>query len=526
MYRVSRSQQKTPSSREPRGGGNRDAAHPRRARADPSRALFSFSRSRAMTTPLVEGTLFADRYRIGRRLAAGAMGAVYEVTHLETMRPRALKVMHPHVLESPELRERFKQEARVAAQIRSDHIVDVFDAGFDAATQMPFLVMELLHGEEVGQRVKRVGSLLPSEAVSMIHQVALALERTHRAGVVHRDLKPANLFLTERDDGSPHVKILDFGVAKILAEGATGAVGTRSLGTPLYMAPEQFNADTRISPATDIFALGMIAYTLLVGQAYWTPEAGQGHNVFVFARHAAAGPREPASLRAQARRVTLPPSFDAWFARATAPKSEQRFASALEAANALGAAFGINLPRGRGQSMPEQTPPRSAPSIPATELLKGSSATSLNAAVTRPVTRRHDAPILAAVGFALLLALLGAGAIALVVRGQSSTTTQLAAANAPAPAGLAAAASVPGTTAAMAPTVAGEASQVPKGDLTEPPAEPSVPAEAAPAEASAPSPTNVAKSTLERASPPAPAKPSDNVPSGPKSPSLLTHQRE
>jgi serine/threonine-protein kinase len=142
------------------------------------------------TVTLSEGTLFAGRYRVLRCIAQGGMGAVYEVVHLQTERRRALKVMLPHLVQSEELRERFRREARVAAQIDSAFIVDVFDAGIDDATGMPFLVMELLKGEELGKRLKRVGHFTPEEAVEYLWQTAQALDKTHRAHIVHRDLKP------------------------------------------------------------------------------------------------------------------------------------------------------------------------------------------------------------------------------------------------------------------------------------------------------------------------------------------------
>ncbi len=163
------------------------------------------------------------------------MGAIYEVIHIETQRRRALKIMLPHVLRSVELRERFKREARVAAEVESEFIVDVFDAGVDDTTQMPFLVMELLRGEELGKRLKRVGRLPSGEALAYLYQTALALDKTHRASIVHRDLKPENIFLMEREDGPPRVKVLDFGVAKLLAEGATSGGSTEVVGTPTYM---------------------------------------------------------------------------------------------------------------------------------------------------------------------------------------------------------------------------------------------------------------------------------------------------
>lgn len=170
---------------------------------------------------LTEGSIFASRYKVVRSIAAGGMGAVYEAVHLETDAHRALKVMHPHLVQSEDLRERFRREARVAAQIKSAYIVDVFDAGIDESTKMPFLVMELLQGEELGKRLPRVGRFGFEETVGYLWQVALALDKTHKANIVHRDLKPENLFLCEDDDGPPHIKVLDFGIAKIVADGGT-----------------------------------------------------------------------------------------------------------------------------------------------------------------------------------------------------------------------------------------------------------------------------------------------------------------
>ncbi|WP_272428014.1 serine/threonine-protein kinase [Polyangium jinanense] len=297
-----------------------------------------------MSSDLAAGSIFAGRYRVERRIAAGGMGAVYEVVHLETNRRRALKVMHANFVQSDDLRGRFRQEARVAAEIESEYIVDVFDAGIDDATGMPFLVMELLRGEELGKRIRHTGPLPPAEVVAYLHQTSLALEKTHRAHIVHRDLKPDNLFLCEREDGPPRIKVLDFGIAKIVAAGSTAAGATQSLGTPLYMAPEQFLMESSVSPATDIFALGMIAFTLLVGKAYWYEESRGGANVFAFAAQAALGPREPATARAARLGTSLPPTFDAWFARATARTPSERFPSATSAVRALAEAFGLPQP--------------------------------------------------------------------------------------------------------------------------------------------------------------------------------------
>ncbi|TKC95261.1 serine/threonine protein kinase [Polyangium fumosum] len=299
---------------------------------------------------LPEGSSFAGRYRVVRCIAAGGMGAVYEVVHLETERRRALKVMLPHLVQSDELRDRFRQEARVAAQIDSAFIVDVFDAGIDEGTQMPFLVMELLRGEELGKRLQRLGRLLPQEVVQYLWYTALALDKTHKANIVHRDLKPENLFLNELDDGPPKIKVLDFGIAKFIAEGGTHANATRSLGTPLYMAPEQFRPGSPVSPATDLYALAMMAYKLLVGATYWEEEKKANSNVFGFAAAVANGPQELATARALRQGVVLPTAFDTWFQQAAAMEPAQRFHSASAQINALASALGLPSPGARAPS--------------------------------------------------------------------------------------------------------------------------------------------------------------------------------
>lgn len=293
---------------------------------------------------LNEGDIFADRYRIVRELASGGMGTVYEVVHTVTQRRCALKVMLSHTVEREKLRQRFMQESRLAAQIGSEYIVDVLDAGVDELTKAPFLVMELLEGEDLGQRLLRLGPLARSEAVSYLWHVALALDRTHQAGIVHRDLKASNLFLTRREDGTPLVKVLDFGVAKVLTMENSAEQRTQTVGTPIYMAPEQFRSEGRVSPATDIYALGMLAYTLLVGVHYWSEEHERCENPFAFASVAVHGPKEPPSVRAAREEVDLPPEFDEWFARATSRWPQDRYASATSAIVALAESLGVETP--------------------------------------------------------------------------------------------------------------------------------------------------------------------------------------
>jgi serine/threonine protein kinase len=294
------------------------------------------------------GTLFHGRYRVVRCIKSGGMGAVYEATDDKTSGPRALKVMLPDLLDNEGLRARFALEARITGGIESDHIVRTFDAGVDEATGVPFLVMELLRGEDLGALLKRRKNLAPGDVAPFLLQAARALDKTHAAGIVHRDLKPDNLFLTVRDDGSPCVKILDFGIAKVTAS-QDPLIKTRPMmGTPLYMSPEQVRNERTIGPAADIYALGHIAYTLLVGESYWAEEADNIPSPYLLISEIMRGPQEPPSARAPRRRsVALPTALDGWFLQATALAAENRFPCASDAIFALGEALSVPLSRAR-----------------------------------------------------------------------------------------------------------------------------------------------------------------------------------
>jgi len=284
---------------------------------------------------LKAGTTFAGRYSVVRIISAGGMGVVYEVVHNDTQRRRALKVMLPSALADDDMRQRFRREAVVTATVESEHIVEVFDAGVEAESGAPFLVMELLRGEDLGSRLQKRGTLPAADVVEILSQVARGLDRTHAAGIVHRDLKPENVFLAVRDDGSPRVKILDFGIAKLVSR--TQGKSTRSLGTPLYMAPEQISGvSTDIGPAADLYALAHLAFSMLAGQPYFQPEAAATDNVLALLFHIVRGAPDPATKRAAALGVELPKSFDAWFARAASIEPQARYRSAGEMIRALG----------------------------------------------------------------------------------------------------------------------------------------------------------------------------------------------
>ena len=307
---------------------------------------------------LVAGQVFHGRYEIVRCLKAGGMGAVYECIHLKTRKRRALKVMLPEMVVDASMRERFELEARVTADIESEHIVETFDAGIDEETGAPFLVMELLRGEELSALLKRRGALPADEVVLLLSQAARALDRTHAAGIVHRDLKPDNLFVTSRDDDSPRIKILDFGIAKVISDRTSAAQKTAAIGTPLYTSPEQFQGDGAIGPRADIYALGHIAYALLTGRPYWADEQRSNPAIVAFYLLVMTGPPELPTARAARRGVTLPRAFDAWFARATARLPRDRFDRTSTLVTELAAVLGVVSPRLSLAGLP----PRSASS--------------------------------------------------------------------------------------------------------------------------------------------------------------------
>ena len=274
--------------------------------------------------------LIGGRYRVLRLLGKGGMGAVYEVEHAHTGQHLALKVLTQH---SGASAERFRREARAASAIQSDHIVRVTDA--DVAPELggaPFLVMELLEGAGPGARCGRSGGIPAPEVVDWLRQIARGLDKAHARGIVHRDLKPENLFLTKREDGSPLVKVLDFGIAKIAAESSL-TQSDAFLGTPGFMAPEQ--TDSGGPPLTlraDLYALGLIAFKLLTGRAYWK----SGSLAQILAQ-ILVEPMPPPSERGS----SLGAAFDAWFLRATDRDPSKRFGAAGEQVEALAVALGL-----------------------------------------------------------------------------------------------------------------------------------------------------------------------------------------
>jgi serine/threonine-protein kinase len=216
------------------------------------------------------GEVFADKYRVDRVIGRGGMGLVVAAHHLQLDEPVALKLLLPEATESPEAVARFLREARAAVKIKSEHVVRVSDVGTlpDGA---PYMVMEYLEGADLAARLAEHGPLPVEQAVEFVLQTCLAVADAHALGIVHRDLKPANLFCVRRSDGQLAIKVLDFGISKVTASGGQGSAveitRTASLmGTPVYMSPEQMRSSRDVDGTTDIWALGVILFELLVGR--------------------------------------------------------------------------------------------------------------------------------------------------------------------------------------------------------------------------------------------------------------------
>jgi serine/threonine-protein kinase len=296
------------------------------------------------------GHVIAGKYRLVEKLGEGGMGAVWRADHATLGSPVAVKLVNQAQLDSHDGVARFLNEARAAALLRSPHVVQILDHGVDDG--VPFMVMELLEGESLAQRLARVGTLSLAETSRILTQVARAVTKAHEAGIVHRDLKPDNIFLVQNDD-EELAKVLDFGIAKVahgLAQSAhklstrTGAL----LGTPFYMSPEQVRGHA-VDARTDLWALAIIGFECAVGRVPFDAETVGDLLLQICTEPIPA----PSSF------TSVPPSFDAWFARGVARPREERFQSARELAEAL-RAIAADAPAEPAPPAPPLSPERKA----------------------------------------------------------------------------------------------------------------------------------------------------------------------
>jgi serine/threonine-protein kinase len=277
------------------------------------------------------GCVVAEKYRIDRLLGRGGMGAVFEATHLSIGKRVALKFLSGPAARDAHAAERFQREALAASLVESSHIVQIFDSG-RSADGLPFLVMELLRGEDLRTRLKREHRLPVDVATAIALQVLRGLIRAHRAGIVHRDLKPDNVFLCERDDGSLLVKLVDFGISKLGASTTLDTLTHRGtvLGTAYYISPEQAQADPDVDGRTDLFSVGTMLYECLAGRP---PHTGPTYEAVLIA--ICTKDAEPI----QSLRPEVPAGVAAVIERALSRDRARRFANAEEMLNALTAAL-------------------------------------------------------------------------------------------------------------------------------------------------------------------------------------------
>jgi serine/threonine protein kinase len=307
---------------------------------------------------LIRGDRVNDRYELEELLGRGGMGEVWRARHLALNSPVAIKFLNAAGAEDKIARKRFVTEAQVTAQLKTRHAVQVFDFGFTEEGR-PYIVMELLDGETVGHRIERLGRLPPNETVRFLQQAARALDQAHALGIVHRDFKPDNLVIVKDETGREFIKVLDFGIAKLVgdleavseqqpslrstmgdativdasqttlvdASQNTALTGTNSfLGTPPYMAPEQVRREATLGAPADIWAFGVVAFECLTG---YLPFGGNTL-IEVFTRI-----QKGRHAKARELRPELPAEVDEWFSMAFAAAPAERFASALVAARAL-----------------------------------------------------------------------------------------------------------------------------------------------------------------------------------------------
>jgi serine/threonine-protein kinase len=297
------------------------------------------------------GVVVASKYTLERPLASGGMGSVWIARHRDLKHRVAVKFMAPALVASADARARFEREATVAAQLNSQHVVHALDYGLEDDT--PYMVMELLHGESLWDRISREGQLPVPVAARLVIQICRALRTAHEAGLVHRDLKPGNIFLALKDDEEV-VKILDFGIVKARGFGEAQAE-TKSdmlMGSVHYMSPEQIRSSRDVDPRSDLWSLGVILFRMLTGGLPFPGNVAGDVLVRV-----CTDPIPPLSKVAP----DLPAWLEGFFARALARNPDERFQSAQELASAFSAsALGTpSLPPSSTKPQPEVAAPLS-----------------------------------------------------------------------------------------------------------------------------------------------------------------------
>ncbi len=283
---------------------------------------------------LNEGTVIGGRYRLERPIARGGMGSVWAGRDEKLKRPVALKLMVSAYATSTDARTRFEREAMAVAKLNSPHVVQVYDYGIEG--QRPYIVMELLEGEDLRARLRRRKRISLEAAGNIMAQTAKALSEAHAIGIVHRDLKPGNIFMVRQRE-EKLIKVLDFGVAKIDAAEVLDADTKEGaiLGTPQFMAPEQARGVSDVDQRADLWSLGVILFKALTGELPFNGTTAADVIVKICTENAP---------RATSLAPDLPVELDRFFSRALAREPEKRFPNARQMAMAFGRIAPVSLP--------------------------------------------------------------------------------------------------------------------------------------------------------------------------------------
>lgn len=283
----------------------------------------------ASSAGLVAGLVFDNRYLLEEVIGYGGMGQVWSATHVTTKQNVAIKVLHENIIQEEDARIRFEREARVMESLgdMSRHITRVLEYGV-LSDGVPYLIMERLKGEGLDMLLKRQKVLPLAQIASIVEQLCKALAVTHAEEIIHRDIKPPNIFLCPDSDDpeKTFVKLLDFGVVKVLSEAGESTLQGQIIGTPNYMSPEQLTPKARIDHRADIFAVGAIIYRCATGRVAF----GKGTPQEMVQRVLNEMPPQATSIN-----PALPPEFDAFLARCLAKNPEERFQSVRELVDTL-----------------------------------------------------------------------------------------------------------------------------------------------------------------------------------------------
>ncbi|HLL21753.1 MAG TPA: serine/threonine-protein kinase [Kofleriaceae bacterium] len=278
------------------------------------------------------GTILAGKYRIERMIGEGGMGMVVAATHLHLGTQVALKFLHHDMASNAHMSERFMREARASALLKSEHVCRVADVGI-LETGAPYIVMELLAGQDLSSMLRNHGPLPVSTVADYVLQALIGLAEAHAAGIVHRDLKPGNLFWTQRPDGSALIKVLDFGIAKSPASVNFSMTHTSAvMGSPGYMSPEQLKSSKVVDARSDVWSMGVVLYELVTGN---TPFHGESITELALKVAMDPTPELPGHF---------PRTFQALVARCLEKDPARRFPDVADLAQALAPFAG---PRGQ-----------------------------------------------------------------------------------------------------------------------------------------------------------------------------------